>query len=62
MSVLGAPDAVRVIVMAADGRRVLEHDLRNGPTWSVGALPTGLYTVQVVAASGAVRSTRVVKQ
>ncbi len=62
MSVVGAPDAVRVIVMAADGRRVLEHDLRNGPTWSVSALPTGLYTVQVVAASGAVRSTRVVKQ
>jgi uncharacterized repeat protein (TIGR01451 family) len=62
MSVVGAPDAVRVAVLAADGRRVLEHDLRNGHTWNVSALPAGLYTVQVLDAHGAVRSTRVVKQ
>jgi uncharacterized repeat protein (TIGR01451 family) len=62
MSLVGAPDAARVWVLAADGRRVLEHDLRNGATWSVSALPAGLYTVQVLDAGGALHSTRVVKQ
>jgi hypothetical protein len=62
MSVVGAPDAVRV--------------MRHGRRWppGAGARPAqrshvereraahGLYTVQVFDASGAVRSTRVVKQ
>ncbi|MBL7985864.1 MAG: T9SS type A sorting domain-containing protein [Flavobacteriales bacterium] len=62
MTVVGSADAMRVCVLAADGRRVQEHQLRNGHTWSVIALPAGLYTVQVFDARGVVYTARVVKQ
>lgn len=48
--------------LAADGRRVQAHELRNGHTWSVIALPASLYTVQVFDARGVVYTARVVKQ
>ena len=62
LTVVGAAGATRLRVRAADGRTVLEHALRNGPTVELGALPAGLYTAEVFDAAGAVQVLRLVKQ
>ncbi len=62
LTVVGAAGATRLRVRATDGRTVLEHALRNGPTVELGALPAGLYTAAVFDAAGAVQVLRLVKQ
>ncbi len=62
LTVLGATNATNLRIRTADGRTALEHPLRNGTTVHLGALPAGLYAVEVLDASGALQVLRLVKQ
>jgi hypothetical protein len=56
-------DAVRLRMLASDGRQVLFlSDLHGTSTLNVERLPSGAYSVEVITATGTIHRARFIKQ